>query len=226
MRPSDASTTWGMPNAMDGEINLVLVDELPRSVNVTAERNVCKLSNTTIPVVHFAHKLPRTSRAIRDPSPPPLPLPTSLPTDKKKKRRGGDWRKRKRDACLRRLTIDGPKKDDDDDDNLRNYRGTREEYRFASVIAASVIPRVAIESISPTHQPVGWLGYRSHSVGWRWFFGQPVKVPVPPCLSLLFRPSSHSREVEESERSRPVDDISSIFTTHEMIYHEIRTIVF
>lgn len=81
-----------MPNAMDGEINLVLVDELPRSVNVTAERNVCKLSNTTIPVVHLAHKLPRTSRAIRDLSPPslPRPLPTSLPTGKKKKRRGGD----------------------------------------------------------------------------------------------------------------------------------------
>jgi len=49
---------------------------------------------------------------------------------------------------------------------------------------------------------------------------------MPLCLSLLFRPSSHSREVEENERSRPVDDISSIFTKHEMIYHEIRTIVF
>lgn len=33
-----------------------------------------------------------------------------------------------------------------------------------------------------------------------------------------FRSSSHSREVEESERSRPVDMIyRSIFTTHEMI---------
>lgn len=152
---------------MDGEINLVLVDELPRSVNVTAERNVCKLSNTTIPVVHLAHKLPRTSRAIRDPSPPsPSPSP---PLSRQIKRRNEEEEieenVKKCDACLRRLTIDGPEKDDDNDDNLRNYRGTREEYRFASVIAASVIPRVAIESISPTHQPVGWLGYRSHSVG-------------------------------------------------------------
>lgn len=53
-------------------VNLVLVDELPRSVNVTAERNVCKLSITTVPVVHLAHhKLPRTSHAIRDPTPFP-----------------------------------------------------------------------------------------------------------------------------------------------------------
>jgi len=42
----------------------------PRSVNVTAERNICKLSITTVPVVHLAHhKLPRTSYAIRDPAP-------------------------------------------------------------------------------------------------------------------------------------------------------------
>lgn len=57
-------------------VNLVLVDELPRSVNVTTEHNVCKLSITTVPIVHLAHKLPRTSRAIRDPAP--------LPTDKRR----------------------------------------------------------------------------------------------------------------------------------------------
>lgn len=104
--------------------------------------------------------------------------------------------------------------------------GTREEYCFASVIAAWY-PRVAIESVLPTRHPLaGWVTV--HTLGRvTMIFRSGLSLPCPPsCLSLLFRPSSHSREVEESERSRPVDDISSIFTTHEIIYHEIRTIVF
>lgn len=55
----------------------------------------------------------------------------------------------------------------------------------------------------------------------------PVSRQVVRAHPRYFRLPIHPvREVEESERSRPVDDISSIFTTHEMIYHEIHTIVF
>lgn len=61
---------------------------------------------------------------------------------------------------------------------------------------------------------IDWLGYRSRSARRRGFFIQPLSPRAlrPP---VLFRLSSYSREVKKSERGRPVDDISSIFTKHE-----------